>query len=62
MTREGVYLKRAGERWSSGYLVSWSAIYLQGAKNKAAQRIAERIMEHGRASARAVEASLLLSL
>ena len=42
MTREGVYLKRAGERWSSGYLVSWSAIYLQGAKNKAAQRIAER--------------------
>lgn len=35
MSPEGVYIKGAGERWSSAYLVPWAAAYDLGARLKA---------------------------
>ena len=34
-SREGVYIKLQGQRWTTAYFVPWQAIYSVGAKLKA---------------------------
>lgn len=42
MAPEGIYLKRARERWSSAMLVPWNAAYDVGAKLKARREREEK--------------------
>jgi len=35
-TREGIYMKVKGQRWSNAVLMPWGAIYTQGCLRKAA--------------------------
>lgn len=43
LTREGIYVKRTGERWTTAYLCPWQAAYTVGAKIRAREIQAERV-------------------
>ena len=45
---EGLYLKEQGQRWSSAFLIPWSACYHLGARLKARQAQAEKKLKRKR--------------